>query len=71
MIQDPGATLDDVREAVTILDETERAARRVLGGSYPLTTVIDRSLREARAALAARDGEVSSVCEAMEAMTSA
>jgi hypothetical protein len=71
LYDDPGASLDDLREAVTILEETERTARRVLGGSYPLTTGIDRSLREARAALAARDGEVSSVCEAVEAMTSA
>ena len=65
------ATLDDLREAVNTLEETERTARRVLGGTHPVTTFIECHLRNARAALAARDGDVSSVCEAMEAMTSA
>ena len=69
--RDPGATLDEIHEAMKVLEDTERTARRVLGGAHPLTTVIDRSLREARAALAVRDGDVSSVCEAMEAMTPA
>ena len=68
---DPGATLDDLREAVTTLEDTERTARRVLGGTHPVTTFIECHLRNARAALAARDGDVSSVCEAMEAMTPA
>ena len=36
--KDPGATLDDLREAVTTLEESERIARRVLGGAHPLTT---------------------------------
>ena len=65
------ATLDDLREAVTILEETERTARRVLGGSYPLTTVIESVLRVARVTLAARDGDLESLSEAMEAMMSA
>ena len=52
---DPGATLDELREAVMTLRETERTARRVLGGSPPLTEVIEVRLREARAALAARE----------------
>ena len=52
---DPSATLDDLREAVTTLEELERIARRVLGGTYPITSAIARSLREARAALAARE----------------
>ena len=51
------ATLDDLREAVTILEETEQTARRVLGGANPLVGEIETSLREARAALAARDVE--------------
>ena len=63
------ATLDDLREAVTTLEDTERTARRVLGGTHPVTTFIECHLRNARAALAARDGDVSSVCEAMEAMS--
>ena len=54
---DDRANLDDVREAVTTLEETERTARRVLGAAHPLTGGIEESLREARAALAARDVE--------------
>ena len=52
---DTGATLDDLREAVTTLDETERTARRVLGGAHPLIVDIEGYLRNARAALRARD----------------
>jgi hypothetical protein len=50
-----GATLDHLREAVTTLAETERAARRVLGGPHPLTVDIEDELRAARAALNARE----------------
>jgi len=50
-----GATVDDLREAVTTLEDTERIARRVLGGAHPLTERIEFRLREARAALAARE----------------
>ena len=35
LYNDPGATLDDLREAVTTLEETERIARRVLGATHP------------------------------------
>ena len=52
---DPGATLDDVREAVKTIEETERIARRVLGGAPPLTTYIEASLQGAQAALRARE----------------
>jgi len=63
---DTDATLDDLREAVTTLEDTARTARQVLGGTHPLTTGIDGSLQSARAALAARDGDdASSVCEAV------
>ena len=40
----PGATLDDLREAVTMFEETERIALRVLGGAHPLTVDIQRDL---------------------------
>jgi len=50
-----GATLDDVREAVATLVETERTARRVLGGAHPLTSGIENNLRLAQAALRARE----------------
>ena len=55
LYDDPGATLDDMREAVTTLEELERIARRVLGGAHPLTTNIGTNLRDARAALRARE----------------
>ena len=48
------ATLDDLREAVTTLEDAERAARRVLGGAHPLTVNIEGELQKARAALRAR-----------------
>jgi tetratricopeptide (TPR) repeat protein len=55
LCQDPAATLDDLRESVTTLEEIERIARRVFGGVHPITTGIGQSLREARAALRARE----------------
>ena len=55
LYQDNGATLDDVREAVTTLEETERTARRVLGGAHPTTVGIGGALQDARAALRARE----------------
>ena len=50
-----GATLDDLREAVTTLEETERTARRVLGGAHPTTMAIEDQLRYAQAALRAHE----------------
>ena len=41
--------------AVATLEETERTARRVLGGAHPATEGIEFHLREARAALRARE----------------
>ena len=52
--------LDDLREAVTTLEYVERTARRVFGGAHPLTTWTERRLREARAALRAREAPPSS-----------
>ena len=54
---DPGATLDELREAVTTLEDTERIARRVLGGAHPLVGLMEGgALRNSRAALRAREG---------------
>ena len=47
-----GATLDDLRESVATLEETERTARRVFGGSHPLTRGIEQDLRKSRDTLA-------------------
>ena len=57
LCMDPGATLDDLREAVTTLEDVERTARRVFGGAHPNTMGIEGSLRDARAALRAREAE--------------
>ena len=54
LYEDPAATLDDLREAVTTLEDTIRIARRVLGGVHPTTEGIEQDLRDARAALRAR-----------------
>ena len=56
---DPGATLDDLREAVSTLEETERIARRVLGGAHPNTVGIEASLQNARTVLLARETQPS------------
>ena len=45
------ATLDDLREAVKTLEDSERIARRVFGGEHPLTTGLTETLGESRAAL--------------------
>ena len=55
LYRDDGATLDDLREAVTTLEETGRTARRVFGGTHPLTMDLKDELRNARAALRARE----------------
>ena len=49
------ATLDDLREAVTTLEDMERIARRVFGGAHPLMKTTELSLRNARAMLHARE----------------
>ena len=55
LYEDEGVTLGDLREAVKTLEDVERVARRVLGGENPTTVRIEVSLRDARAALAARE----------------
>jgi tetratricopeptide (TPR) repeat protein len=52
---DTGATLADLREAATMLEEVATTARRVLGGGHPTTAAIENDLQNLRAALAARD----------------
>ena len=67
---DPDAPLDALREAITRLENLERTARRVLGGAHPLAVDFEDELRNARAALATREGDdVSYVCEGVAAMT--
>ena len=51
LFMNAAATLEDLREAVTTLEDTVRIRRRVFGGANPLTVGVERSLRAARAAL--------------------
>ena len=55
LYKNTAATLDDLREAATTLEELEPYARRVLGGAHPLAEGIEQCLGEARAALNARE----------------
>ena len=54
LYEDDSATLAELREAVTTLEDTERIAQRVLGGAHPLTASIEDELQQARDALYAR-----------------
>jgi len=56
LYDNPAATLDDLREAVTTLEDAGRIARRLLGPAHPLTKAIETTaLKPARAALRARE----------------
>ena len=55
LYKDSGASLGGLREAVSRLEEIESTMRRVLGGTHPLTAGIEHTLRDARAALRARE----------------
>ena len=49
------ATLDDIREAVSTLEELAPTARRVLGGTHPVAVDIEVELQDACATLGARN----------------
>ena len=66
--KDPAATLDDLREAVTTLEDAGRIARRVFGGEHPFTEGMEGDLRIARAVLSAREGDVEPLREAVAAV---
>jgi len=55
LYEDDGATLDDLGEAVTTLEDVERIARRVFGSEHPHLQLVGRYLRAARAKLRARE----------------
>ena len=67
LYKDPAATLDDLCAAATTLEDTERTARRVMGGAHPLTQNIGRDLQIARKSLHLR--RMRSICEAVGTMT--
>ena len=49
-----GATLDDFREGVTMLEDAERIARRVFGGAHPTTIWVEGVVVQARMAFRIR-----------------
>ena len=49
--EDADATLDDLREAVRLLEDLAPTARRVLGSAHPLTKGIEDELQKSRAVL--------------------
>jgi hypothetical protein len=51
LVLDNGATLDDLRGAVTMLEELAPTSRRVLGGAHPLVRDMELMLRRSRGAL--------------------
>ena len=55
LYEDDSASLDDLREAVSTLEDTTRTAWQVFGGAHPLTESIEGALQNARAALRARE----------------
>ena len=59
LYKDDGATLDDLREAVTTLEDTARIARRVLGSAHPVVRSIEHHLPISRAMLRAREAHPS------------
>ena len=66
LLLDTSATLDDLQEGVTTLEDAEPTARRVLGGAHPITVDVEANLRLARAALRAREGDVDALREGVE-----
>ena len=73
LCRDTAATLDDIREAAKTLEDTERTARRVLGGAHPLVAMVLGTLRVSREMLSACESACKtgsdSICEAFAAMT--
>ena len=55
LYKDDAVTLDDLREAVTTLEDAGRTARRVLGGTHPLTEDFECGLQVVRPILRARE----------------
>ena len=51
LYKDPAATLDELREAVTTLEELAPTARRILGSEHPTAKTIEHHQQKSRAAL--------------------
>ena len=55
LFRNGSATVDDLRVAVTTLEDTDRTARRVFGCANPIVVQLEQNLRESRAFLRARE----------------
>ena len=55
LFSDPTATLGDLTEAVTMLEDATRISRRVMGDANPVTAIIRTALLNAQATLRARE----------------
>ena len=55
-----GATLDDLHESVTTLEDLERRSQRVLGIAHPFTKGVAIDLFQARTELSLHEKEASS-----------
>ena len=64
--------LDDLREAVTTLEEIEPIGRRVFGGAHPFVIDIDHALEQSRAVAAvheaATNGDISAIQAGLDAL---
>ena len=55
LYKDDAATLEDLRAAVTTLEEIGHIARRVMGGAHPLTVDVEDDLQRYRDVLVAAE----------------
>ena len=67
LCDDPGATLDNCREAVATLEDTAQSARRVLGETHPLTMQIEDIQQRSREELSTHE-DVGSISDAVGAL---
>ena len=65
LVEDTSCHADDLSEAATTLEDTERIARRVLGGAHPNTVEIEGNLAKLTSQLSLRalgEGDVRPCC---------
>ena len=55
LCRDPGASRDDVAEAIEIMEDVQRRVRRVFGPGHPNWEALPHELRAAREKLASFD----------------
>ena len=55
LCNDPDATLDDLREGASTLEDAARGTRRVYGSAHPFAKGFEYHIQKSRAVLAARE----------------